>query len=73
MSEVFRRYFECWFTREPGLCDEVFHSYLTDFSQLLPSEVATSEGKITERELYLALKTITSGMSPGLDGLSYQL
>lgn len=31
MCEAFPRHFESWFTREPGLCDEEFRRYLTDF------------------------------------------
>lgn len=31
MCAVFRRYFQNSFTKEPGLCDEEFCRYLTDF------------------------------------------
>ncbi|CAE1227672.1 unnamed protein product [Acanthosepion pharaonis] len=73
MCEAFRRHFESRFTKEPGLREEEFRSYLADFPRLSPIEAASCEGEITEDEVYVVLKKVGRGKSPGLDGLPYEL
>lgn len=52
-------------------CDEEFHSCLSDFPRLSSSEAANCEREITEGEVHLALKGVSSIKSPELDGLPY--
>lgn len=61
------------FTKYPGLCAEVFRSYLADYPWLMASEVASSKCEITEGELLLALKRVGTGKYSGLDVLPYEL
>ena len=73
ICKEFQQYFLKLFTMEPGLSSSQFDTYLADFPLLLATEVAGCEGCITEDEVWKAMKSVELDMSPGIDGLLYEV
>ena len=69
----FREHLQRLFTREEGLSEQEFTSYLADFPRLGACEATSCEGPVTECEIIEALKQVGSNKSPGLDGLPYEM
>ena len=69
----FREHLQKRFTREEGLSEQEFTSYLADFPRLGACEATSCEGPVTECEIIEALKKVGSNRSPGLDGLPYEV
>ena len=73
IRDAFRAHFRDRFARCPVLLLREFRSYLADFPLLGAIEVASCVGVITECEVRGALKQVGLNMSPGLDGLPYEV
>ena len=73
ICKEFQQYFLKLFTREPGLSSAQFNTNLTVFPHLSATEAAGCEDCIMEDEVREALKSVGSNMSPGIDGLPYEV
>ena len=73
IRDAFRVHFRDHFACCPDLPLQEFRSYLADFPRLGAAETASYEDVITECEVRDALKHVGLNMSPGLDGLPYEV
>jgi len=73
ICKEFCDYYQKLFTREPGLSSAQFDTYLADFPRLEDTEAAGCEGRITEEEIWQALKSVGLEKTPGIDGLPYEV